>query len=285
MDYLNTYKEVDTDMAWDKVRQRLHNEGLIPEQKDPVPGLPVYRRFAYAAALLVIIAVGGLGYYLFFEFETSGLLTLQTGADNSTFVQTFEDGSVVYMADNTLISYPEVFRGDKRKVSLSGEAFFDILPKNNQPFIIETSNALIEVLGTAFNLKASDNDFELIVEEGRVLVTIKDSNQNPEILSEWEMLRGTGNDMQKLPVIDRTYLSWRRNRMQFRDETLDNITSVISRNYNVSIDFEDDAIRERRLTVTFDNNAINTITEVIALSMDLDYEVLPDSGIIFKDKE
>ena len=165
-----------------------------------------------------------------------------------------------------------------------GEAFFDITPKSEQPFVIETSQALFEVMGTAFNLKCSDNDFELIVEEGLVKVSHVNVPGHSVIVSEWEMLTGFGNGMEKSPVIDRTYLSWRMNRMQFRDETVDNIISVISRNYNVSIDFEDDMIRERRITITFHNTAINTITEMIAFLLDLDYEILPDSRIVFRNK-
>jgi transmembrane sensor len=128
------------------------------------------------------------------------------------------------------------------------------------------------------------NDFELIVEEGYVKVTLRDLPGHSEIVGQWEMLTGTANRMEKYPVIDRTYLSWRMNRMQFRDEKLDNIAAVISKNYDVNIYFENDAIGDRRLNVTFHDNDINIIAEVIAFGLGLDYEIMPDSGIMFSIK-
>ena len=284
MDYLRANKNVDTDLAWANVCDRLQKDGLIPEQKEIEKMSPLFRRLAYAAALVVLVAVGSLSYFLLSELQSLRLMTLRTGDENSTLVRTFDDGSVIYVADNSVLNYPASFTGGMRKVSLSGEAFFDIKSRIDQPFIIESNYAIIEVIGTAFNLKSYDNDFELIVEDGYVKVTLSDLPGHSEIVGQWEMLTGTANRMEKYPVIDRTYLSWRLNRMQFRDEKLDNIAAVISRNYDVSIYFENDAIGDRRLNVTFHDNDINIIAEVIAFGLGLNYEIMPDSGIMFSDK-
>ena len=284
MAYSKTFKEVDTDNAWMKVKQRLYTDDLLPEEKKIIQYSSLTSRIAYAATILLIVAVGSLSYLLFFDSPSSRFITLQTGADNSTFIQTLDDGSVVYMADNSVLDYPEFLDKGQRKVFFSGEAFFDVSHKTDQPFVIETNHALIEVLGTAFNIKSHDLDFEVIVEEGYVKVMPTNFPGHSEIISEWEMLSLVDNNMEKSPVIDRTYLSWRTNRMQFKDEKIANIASVISKNFNVNIYFEDESINERRLTVTFHNNAINTIAEVIATAYGLDYEILPDSDVLFRNK-
>ena len=118
MDYLGANKNVDTERAWTNVRYRLQKDGLIPEQREIAKISPVPRWVAYAAALLVLIAVGSLSYFLFSDLQSPRLMTLQTGTDNSTFVQTFDDGSVVYVADNSVLNYPASFRSGQRKVSL-----------------------------------------------------------------------------------------------------------------------------------------------------------------------
>lgn len=284
MEPIKAIKDVNTDHAWKFVHQRLQDDGLIPVSAgdagmDKKPGW-----LAYAATLAILLAVGSLSYFMIFNTGSSDLITLQTGGEDNTFVQTFDDGSVVYLANNSFLHYPEVFTGGQRKVSLSGEAFFDVAKKSDQPFIIDTRHALIEVLGTSFNLKTSDDDFELIVEEGSVRVTLKEMPGQSEILGQWEMITGANNHMEKSPVIDRTYLSWRMNRMQFRDEKLDNIVMIISRNYNIDIHFDNDTYRERRMSVTFDNNEIGTIARVIAASQNMDYEIMPGSGIFFRTK-
>lgn len=288
MDQTGIYRKVDTEKAWNQVHQRLLDDDLIParpgsERVYLKPSVSV--KFKYAASIMLIITAGIISYFLLFNPYSVSLLSLETGSGNNTLVQTLNDGSVVYMADNTIINYPEIFSGGQRKISFSGEAFFDIFPKNEQPFIIETNSAVIEVLGTAFNLKSLENNFELIVEEGLVRVTLKDNPDYSEVAGEWEMLTTLDDRIEKSPVVDRTYLSWKMNRMQFRDEKLENIASVISKNYGVNIGFDDERIKERRLTATFHNNSISTIAEVIALSLGLEFEFLADSSIIFRDKK
>ncbi len=284
MDPVKSYKEVDTDKAWAKVRYRLEEDGLLPEQGAVVRVSLIPRRLAVAATILVLFAIGSLSYFIIPGIWSPKMLTLQTGSDNSTYVQTLNDGSIVYLGDNSVLKYPAIFKGAQRKISLSGEAFFDIAPDSASPFIIETENAIVEVLGTAFNIRSGENDFEVIVEEGSVRVSLRSLPDLSAEVGRWEMIYGSDSSLEKLPVVDRTYLSWRMNRMQFRDERLGNIISVISKNYDVNIGFYDDAIADRRLNVTFDDNNIGTIIEVIALGLGLDYEILPDSRIMFGDR-
>ncbi len=279
-----TYSGIDTDRAWIRVHGRLADEGLIPDQDSISRVTPLSRRISVAAALVAVLAGWGLGYLLWPEGRGVELMTMRTEADNHTLVQTFGDGSIVYLAGNSVLRYPSVFAADSRKVTFEGEAFFDITERRGQPFVIETGKATVEVVGTAFNLKSSDEGFELIVEEGSVKVSVADLPGYHELVGEWEMLVGTGSSMEKFPVIDRTYLSWRMNRMQFKDEKLENIASVLSRNYNMQVYFGSDALRERRLTVTFADNDIETIARVIASGLGLDYELLPDPGILFSEK-
>ncbi len=273
-------KGIDTDRAWMKVHKRLENEDLLPGPQ-MVQHLNLKRLIAYAATVLLIIAFGSLSYMLFFNSPSSPLLTIQTAADKSTYIQTFGDGSVVYMADNSVLDYPEIFNKSQRKVYLSGEAFFEVSSKADQPFVIATDYALVEVIGTSFNIRSNDDVFEVIVEEGQVSVMPNNIPGHSEIIGEWEMLTIVESKMEKAPVIDRTYLSWRTNRMQFKNEKIADIASVISKNFNVGIYFEDESIHERRLTVTFHNNELKTIAEVIAAAYGIDYEILDDSKIVF----
>jgi transmembrane sensor len=285
MDRVKSFKEVDTDRAWLKVHGRLQNDGLIPGHEVVEVNNHFRRRLAIAATILIIIVAGGVGYFFIPGLLAPRLLTVQTGSENSTYVQTLEEGSVVYLGNNSSLSFPSHFSSENRTVSLNGEAFFDITADPSRPFLIETENAIIEVLGTAFNLKSADGDFEVIVEEGNVRVSLRKLPALSETIGQWEMLTGSAENMEKLPVVDRTYLSWRMNRMQFRDERLDNIVSVISRNFNVWIDLADEEMAGRRLNVTFDDNNIYTIIEVIAFGLGLDYEILSDSSFRFMNRE
>jgi ferric-dicitrate binding protein FerR (iron transport regulator) len=286
MDHSKTNQKVDTEKAWQQVRHRLQTEGLLPREARQT-GLFLmqgrFRRIQYAATLLFLLALGAMGYYLS-GLNAPGVLTLQTGAGDNTFIRTFDDGTVVYLAGNTTLTYPEEFRGNQRKISFSGEAYFEIQPDSEMPFLIETENAVIKVLGTAFNLKSSPGNFEVIVEEGLVMVTLRENPKESGIAGKGEMLTGRDKSIEKSRFTDPAYLSWRMNRMQFRDEKLGNIAAVISRNFNIKIEFDNPGLTEHRLTATFHNSELNTIAEVIAFSFDLGYEILPGSNIIFREK-
>ena len=59
-------------------------------------------------------------------------------------------------------------------MSLQGNAFFDVAKKQGQPFWIDTEQAKIEVLGTAFSVQSDENaPFRLSVQRGIVKVTLK----------------------------------------------------------------------------------------------------------------
>mgnify|MGYP002231370705 CR=1 FL=1 len=94
-------------------------------------------------------------------------------------VTTLEDGSVVYLAQESTLQYPEHFATDKREVNLQGEAFFDVAKNHEQTFLIETGKVRIEVLGTAFNVRSHEDDsFQLSVQRGRVKVSLKQGGQS-----------------------------------------------------------------------------------------------------------
>ena len=68
------------------------------------------------------------------------------------------DGSRVTLNNNAELRYPEKFRGDKREVLLSGEAFFEVERNPEKPFTINIEDmAIVEVLGTSFNIRSEES--------------------------------------------------------------------------------------------------------------------------------
>jgi len=272
-------KKIDPNKAWNKLYTRLDKDQLIPKEKVIQHYLiPVWVR--WAASIILIMTIASLSYYTLFEKEID-LISLQTGNDSSTLVQTLNDGSVIYLANNTTFSYPTEFSSDSRRVNLNGEAFFDITPNPKQPFIIETDEAIIEVLGTSFNVKSDKNEnFELIVEKGKVRATLKSNPSESTIVLPGEKITSNGNQFSKIKTDNLLYSAWKKQRMQFKDESLSNIIRVINKNYNSNIQLNDQQLNDRKLTVTFYNNSLKQITELICISLKLSMEVKPDSTII-----
>lgn len=266
---MEMYKEeqkVNTDKAWNKLFERLDGDELVSrdtrQQTSPKLGLLV----RWAAVAVVFITAGIV---FFSDLDSSNnLIVVQTSTESTTLVQTLADGSIVYISSNSELSFPKQFKGNKRNVKLKGEAFFDISRNPDQPFVIETDEMIVEVLGTSFNLKTlGKGHFELMVETGLVKVSKKDAAETSNLVNAGEFITFVNNSMVVAPSYDKTYLGWRKNRMQFKDERLSDIIQVINRNYKANIEIQSQELGERRMTVTFHDNTLETITELICKTL------------------
>lgn len=280
---MGQYKEkrvVDADKGWQNLFNRLDAEELIPEKVVEQRLIPVWAK--YAASIIVLLTIASISFFTVFKSNPS-LISLNTGIEPNTLIQTLNDGSVVYLSNNTQFSYPEEFSKTERKVNLKGEAYFDVAPNPKKPFRIETEKVIVEVLGTAFNVKSETNEaFELAVERGKVRVTLKSDPTQSQIVLPGEKISTDNNHLVKSKNKDVNYFTWKTRQMQFKDETLSNIIAVINKNYKSNIKVSDKLLAERRLTVTFYNSSVAKMTELICLSLNIAKEEQSDSSIIIK---
>lgn len=169
-----------TNRAWNTLYQRLDEEGLLSGRPaSPFRSLAWKRGVAAAAVALLCLLVSVTYLNRSGQDTDPNLLTRRNSETATTLVTTLEDGSVVYLAGNTSLKFPEHFSSDRREVSLQGNALFEVAGNRKRPFVIETEDTRIEVLGTAFNVKSNDSSpFELSVQRGEVKVTLKKDGQD-----------------------------------------------------------------------------------------------------------
>jgi len=289
MSAMKDYKEPkgpDTSKAWNKLHARLNDEKLIPTQ------IAAARRrlaplFLRIAAVIVILA--GIGSVIYLQMNRKPdveMVRLDTANETNTLVKTLNDGSVIYIAQNSSFSFPEKFENESRNVELKGEAFFDIASNPDKPFIIETDVALIEVLGTAFNVKAQNGEgFELIVDRGKVKVTLKDDPSHSELVVAGEKVKSVKNNMVKTKQVAGYANIWYKQRMHFKDEPLFNIISVLNRNFNTTFVLAEEETGNRRLTVTFNKETSETMTELICATLNLKSQSKNGSVVLSENKE
>lgn len=275
--------EPDTNNAWETLSGRLEKDGLLPAQKNMGSGFPYWLKIA--ASLLLLVSLGMAAWFIAENRSGNQLLTLSTDDADITFVQKLNDGSVVFMARNSFVSYPKEFEKQQRKISMSGEAFFDVSHNPRQPFYVETALAGIEVMGTSFNIKELDaNTMEIYVETGKVKVNLKNNDGESFVLEQGELLEINNGIAAKSYAADIYNTAWRMNHMQFKDATLENILSVLNQNFPVQMMVEDPGLNKRKLTVTFYNTSPEIIGELIALSLDIEHVTSDDNVIIFRNK-
>jgi ferric-dicitrate binding protein FerR (iron transport regulator) len=83
------------------------------------------------------------------------------------------DGSHIWLNAGSSVTYPVAFAGSERKVSITGEAYFEVAHDGSKPFYVTKGDLEVRVLGTHFNVNAYDNenDIKVTLLEGSVRVS------------------------------------------------------------------------------------------------------------------
>lgn len=227
--YKQSYQP-DVDEGFAAFSQRMEHERskVVPMRTRPNYLLRI-------AAGLAILAIGVLVFRNQLS-DTSKLQALTTPTD-STLEQTLADGSKIALNRSSELSFNADFSKKERRVSLSGEAFFQVQRDENRPFIIETATAQVKVLGTTFNVRAYPDEeiFEVFVASGKVRVEINDTDQ-PVELNKGEFFRFNkatnkevrGSDSAGVPAV------WHTGILSFKGQPIPAILEGMERLYGIS---------------------------------------------------
>ncbi len=153
------------------------------------------------------------------------------------------DGSKVWLNSGSSISYPVLFTGTERKVSLQGEGYFEVtkvnLPNGGpvQKFMVEAGSTTTEVLGTRFNINAynDDNDVKVTLLEGSVALSSGSSKVNIKP-GQQAKAQGGGISINNHVNMDEV-MAWKNGFFQFDNTRIEEVMNQIARWYNVDVDY------------------------------------------------
>lgn len=280
-----------TDRAWERLYTRLDLQGLIPGQPDGhascsdtddlVTGvIPMrwrerrisFRRLAWMGAVALVLIVCSYFLSVLFSTEVPVEKTPLLAKENTgefTLVTTLEEGSVVYLSRKATLYYPEHFLQQKREVKLDGTALFEVEGNRERPFVIETREVFIEVVGTAFNVK-NDNGkpFELSVCRGSVKVSLKDGEGSVDVTAGKTVTLVNGG-LHLYDTKDVGQFELYAKKMRFKDEPLSNVLRVINMHIPDMQIQTSPLLGERKITVAFFNDSAESMVELISLAMNL----------------
>jgi ferric-dicitrate binding protein FerR (iron transport regulator) len=168
------------------------------------------------------------------------------------------------------LRYPKKFGRSTREVTIEGEAFFEVKPNKDKPFIIHAGNAQIKVLGTSFNVNAYPESklVEVTVETGRVQFL----NKNAKSVQTNELIlipgdKGTliyeSNSLKKTTNQNLNFLSWKSHNLIFKATSLNEVIQDLAKVYKVDIRIADPDLKNLLLTAHFNNYSLDFILEVI----------------------
>jgi transmembrane sensor len=225
----------------------------LSEQLLPVKVRRLLPWKSIAAAILVLIIAGTS----WWQYDARKHKWTAFVADGNSLH--LPDGSVIQAKPGTQLKYSD------RVVKLqSGEAFFQIAKNEEVSFVVELTNAKVTVLGTAFNIRQSDNSTEVVVTEGKVSMTTANSQT---ILTRGDIAQLKDTVFRKLSEKQDYLKGWINGEFSFKNEKAGVIAAILSDYYGVEIPVKA-AYKDRRITVKFSNASVAEVNAVLTEVLD-----------------
>jgi ferric-dicitrate binding protein FerR (iron transport regulator) len=163
------------------------------------------------------------------------------------------DSTQVWLNASSTLEFPEHFRTNKREVTLSGEAYFDVRHSEKTPFIIHTGKVSTTVLGTSFNIKAYPDRQHIIVSvsTGKVKVSYNNIALATLVKGQQVKVNSRLNTVEEKKIEPAEVAAWQKGNMSYDDEALEDIVADLERLYNVKIRIDNDAIRTLKVSTSF----------------------------------
>ena len=281
--------DVDVQQAWEQFRYR-NQKNAMPVASDNAKPRRRSNMLLYlsrAAAVLLVALFTGLCVHSQMNFTEqvesesisafNVLQELETERGEKARV-TFSDGTSVTLNSASTVRFPQEFHGTAREVYLDGEAYFEVAHNPDQPFIVHSQDARVEVLGTKFNVRGWNQEPGVEVVVGGGKVSVKSSSRQPDertevILTEGfktEIQRGQ-NPVEPVKVEPVNHLLWTSGGIHFDNEPLRGVVRDLERRFNVNITFNDKDLLDVPYTGTFQYAELNEILSVIAASIEVGY--------------
>ena len=295
---------VDVEAGWQQVRAEMKTDapdgteteadrGPAPPSPSRTRKRPVRRRetgWRGGAMAVLLLLVGGLGIVLWAggseeAASDSAYRTVTTEPGERSQLQ-LADGSTVRVNVDSEIRLPSPFQPDRRVVQLTGEAYFDVEPDPDRPFIVRTETASVRVRGTAFNVRGYPDEDEVVVAvtEGGVSVRPQHDEREPAGV---ELESG---EVGRTATADRTvqvrssgldaHTGWTEGRLVFENAPLPEVARRLERWYDLEVHVRDPALRSLRLTASLKSQSVENVLDVITASLGIRYRIDQESVLL-----
>jgi transmembrane sensor len=269
---------VDVNDEWKKFSSKIHSSGETKKEAEIIPletgftFLPNYfKRVMRIAAIFILVAASAYVLYYYLKSDKPALQHMV--AQNGSVESKLPDGTSVTLNTGATLDYPEKFKKNQRTVTLNGEAYFNVTHDASRPFIISAENICVEVLGTSFyvNTNGENGNIEVILTSGKVAVYQKDKPSERTILEPGEKAEFSKTDQKiiKSENEDENYMSFKTKKLVFSDTPLNEIISTLNKVYHSDIKLKSKSIADCHVTVTFDNQSLDAVLNVLKATVDL----------------
>jgi ferric-dicitrate binding protein FerR (iron transport regulator) len=277
---------------FERIKENVQPSTASVIQRPLTPGKSWYR----AAAAVIILIAAGLGIYIsghqrLFPNDEASIPSVNvskfTNNSNGVIEKLLSDGTVIRLQPKGSIEFPEIFGVDKREIVLSGEAFFDVTKDKKRPFIINTDDVTVRVLGTSFNVRAYEGakEISVAVVTGKVsvyangdVVETEQSTVDKEIIltPNQEVVYNTVNENFSRKIVDDPQIILEKPTlfsMEYDATPVSKIFQVIEENYGIDIVYDENVLARCSLTTSMAEEGLYERIEIICQAIGAKYEM------------
>ncbi len=237
------------------------------EQETKVIKMNVWKPILRIAAVVVL----AVGFYTYFNtLDTS----VATDLAEMTEI-TLPDNSEVIVNAGSEISFNENSWNDNREVNLKGEAFFKVA--KGQKFDVVTTDGIVSVLGTQFNVNNREGLFQVTCYEGLVSVAYNDEITKLPAGTTFTVLNG---EVVSKEAPTSAVPSWTQNESSFRSMPLAIVVAELERQHNIVIETENIDLN-KNFTGNFSNNDVNLALKSISIPLNLIFDIQDKKVILY----
>ena len=195
---------------------------------------------------------------------------------------TLADGTTVWVNAKSTLEYPEVFTGDTRELTLSGEAYFEVAENPSQPFIVKSGDFRTQVTGTQFNVFAYDGSFDVSLIEGQVKVYRAEKVEEVVVLNRHEKVTLVDGRFVKTQFLKTEDFLWKEGVYSFDDKSFAEIFARLQLYYGVQIHVNNTALLNRKYTGKFRrSDDIESLLKVIQMEFPFVFTKSDDGSNIY----
>lgn len=221
------------------------------------------RRAGLTAAGIAALVLAGVGMERWVsraDVDPFGFEEMVTG-ESQTVTVAMRDGSVMRLAPSSRARLR--VQDGAREVHLTGRAFFSVAKRDGLPFVVKTAGGDVTVLGTQFDLDATNEDVRLVVVEGKVALTaVRGGEARVERGQEVRVVDGQLQRTVQLAA-PREETRWVGRFLAFQGAPLSEVADEITRAYGARVTIADSSLAEQTVTNWFSDRSLDEVVRVV----------------------
>ncbi len=286
----NSDENFDVEQGWEMLKKHMDEEKTHHQKNDSIYTTYFKQngddaKFRLMRVAAIFIAAAFIGFFAWQSWEQP------VAAEQAPVLQeivtdigqrsnlTLADGTRIILNADSKLRLPKIFKADKREVFLEGQAYFEVAENSEKPFLVHVDGTTVRVLGTSFSVSAypEDEHVQVVVKEGRVSFEATNSAEAASTIITANQLATYDEKSDEITTakVDEAglYLGWLQGSLNFKETLMKDVANDLERRYGVRVSFNNEQIKEMKLTARLKSKRIKNVLDVIALSLNLNYNL------------